>query len=147
MKKIIRIPLIVVLIFSLVLVKAFETELFYDPLINFFQNDYLYSSIPKFDFVKLLWSLFLRYTLNSLISIGIIYLVFQKLDCVILVSKLYVGGFSILVLVYSFLLYNGFEGGYLFPFYIRRFLIHPLFLLLLLAALFYEKMVDVEPVL
>lgn len=145
MRKIIKYSIIIVLLFSLVLVRAFEEELFYDPFIDFFRNDYLYTSIPEFYYGKLMWNLFLRYSLNSIISIGIIYLVFQKLGYVILSMKLYVIGFVILGIAYSILLFTGFEKGYLLPFYIRRFLIHPLFLLLLLAALFYEKLVGVNP--
>jgi exosortase F-associated protein len=145
MKKRIRYPLIIVLLFSLVLVRAFENELFYDPFIVFFQNDYLYTSIPDFKYGELFWNLFLRYSLNSIISMGIIYLVFEKWGYVILSSKLYVGGFVLLAFAYLFLLFTDFEHGYLLPFYIRRFIIHPLFLLLLLAALFYEKLVGVKP--
>ena len=147
MRKRFRYPLIVLLLFSLVCVRAFESELFYDPFIIFFQNDYLYTSIPDFDFGKLFWNLFFRYSLNSIISIGIIYLVFEKLGYVVLVSKLYVSAFIILGFAYLLLLFTDFENGYLLPFYIRRFMIHPLFLLLLLAALFYEKLVGVKPTL
>lgn len=147
MRKIIRYALIVVLLCCLVLVRAYENELFYDPFILFFQNDYLYTSIPDFEYGRLVWNLVLRYSLNSIISMGIIYLIFEKLGYVLLSSKLYVYGFFILIIAYSILLFTGFEKGYLLPFYIRRFMIHPLFLLLLLAALYYEKLVGVKPVL
>ncbi|WP_152287110.1 exosortase F system-associated membrane protein [Flavicella marina] len=145
MKKTIRYFLVALLFLALVLVRAFETELFYDPFIVFFQNDYLYTSIPQFDFGKLILNLCYRYTLNSIISIAIIYLVFEKLGYVILASKLYVYGFVMLTIVFSVLLYFDFSSGYLLPFYIRRFIIHPLFLLLLLAALFYEMLIGVKP--
>lgn len=131
----------------LVLVRAFEDQLFYDPFIAFFQNDYLYTNMPDYNVSQLFVNLFYRYTLNSVISVGIIYLVFDKLGYVILVSKLYVFAFFLLAIVYYFLLNEGFENGYLLPFYIRRFLVHPLFLLLLLAALYYEKLTGVEPTL
>lgn len=144
MRKRVRYPFIVLLLFSLILVRGFEAVLFYDPFIVFFQNDYLYTSIPDFEYGKLIWSLFLRYSLNSIISLGIIYLVFEKLGYVILASKLYIVGFLILVVAYSILLFTGFEKGYLLPFYIRRFIVHPLFLLLLLAALFYEKLLGAK---
>tara|TARA_B100000809_G_scaffold142735_1_gene140246 strand:+ start:19176 stop:19619 length:444 start_codon:yes stop_codon:yes gene_type:complete len=147
MKKRIKYPLLVVLFLSLVLVRAFENELFYDPFIVFFQNDYLYSSIPDFEFGRLFLSLAGRYFLNAVISIGIVYVVFEKMSYVSLSLKLYVIGFLILGIGYALLLRTGFEKGYLLPFYIRRFIIHPLFLLVLLAALFYEKLVGVKPVL
>ena len=142
-----RYVLIAILSACLVLIRAFEKELFYDPFIVFFQNDYLYTKMPDFDTSLLFVNLFFRYALNSLISIAIIYLVFKKLGYVILASKLYVFAFLLLSLVYYFLLMDGFENGYLLPFYIRRFLVHPLFLLLLLAALYYEKLTGTEPTL
>jgi exosortase F-associated protein len=147
MRKIVRYPLVVLLLFLLVLIRAFEEELFYDPFILFFQNDFLYTSIPDFKYGRLIWNLFLRYSLNSIISMGVIYFAFEKIGFVILSSKLYIYGFLILAVVYSVLLFTSFDKGYLLPFYVRRFLIHPLFLLLLLAALYYEKLVGVKPVL
>jgi exosortase F-associated protein len=147
MKKIFKYPLLVALFFSLVLVRAFENTLFYDPFIVFFQNDYLYSSIPDFEFGRLFLSLAGRYFLNAVISIGIVYVVFEKVGYVILALKLYFLGFVILAIAYAILLSTGFEKGYLLPFYVRRFIIHPLFLLILLAALFYEKLVGVRPTL
>ena len=147
MKKRIKYPLLVILFFSLVLIRAFESELFYDPFIVFFQNDYLYTAIPEFEYDKLFLSLAARFFLNSILSIGILYVVFEKLGYVVLAMKLYFFGFILLAIAYAVLLSSGFEKGYLLPFYIRRFLVHPLFLLLLLAALFYEKLVDVKPVL
>jgi len=147
MRKIIRYFLVFILLIALVLVRAYENEMFYDPFIVFFQNDYLYTSVPEFEYGRLIWDLFLRYSLNSIISLGIIYLVFEKLGYVILSAKLYVLGFVLLISAYTVLLSTGFEKGYLLPFYVRRFLIHPLFLLFLMAALFYEKIAGIKPTL
>jgi len=140
MRKIVKYPLLLLLFYSLILIRAYGEQLFYDPFIVFFKNDYLYSAIPEFEFVKLIYNIFVRYVLNSLISLGIIYIVFEKLNYLLLSIKLYILGFAILIIAYSILLGMGFEKGYLLPFYIRRFLIHPLFLLVLLAALYYDKL-------
>lgn len=139
--------LVFALFMALVFIRAFEDVLFYDPFVEFFQNEYLYSSIPEFEYDRLILDLFFRYCMNSVISLGIIYLVFEKLGYVILSAKLYVLGFVLLISAYAVLLSSNFENGYLLPFYIRRFLIHPLFLLLLMAALLYEKLVGVKPTL
>ena len=48
--------------------------------------------------------------------------------------------FVILITVFVILIKNNFESGYLLPFYIRRFIIHPLFLLILLPAFYYQKL-------
>ena len=140
MKKRYKYPALAILFSMLVLIRAFEGPLFYDPFIVFFQNDYLYTSIPEYDSIPLFVNMLYRYTMNSIISLGIVYFAFEKLGYVILATKLYTYGFFVLMLVYGYLLDTEFEHGYLLPFYIRRFIIHPLFLLLLLAALYYEKL-------
>jgi exosortase F-associated protein len=140
MKKRIRIILILLLLALLVLIRAFEKELFYDPLIIYFQNDYLYTSIPDVNVWKLVVDILFRYTLNSLITLGIIYLAFQKKKFVKFSGFFLMLAFMLLIVVFAFLLRNEFENGYLLPFYVRRFLIHPLFLLLLFPAFYYQKL-------
>lgn len=135
--------LTLLLLFSmLVLIRAFEDRLFYDPFVLYFQNDYLYAAMPQFQVGKLFLHLLFRYALNSLISLAILYVFFKKMGYVILSAKLYVLAFILLAPLYYYLLATGFEKGYLFPFYIRRFLIHPVFLLLLLVAWYYEERLE-----
>ncbi|WP_139958323.1 exosortase F system-associated membrane protein [Flavicella sediminum] len=140
-------PLLFLLFGLLVLVRAYEDALFYDPFIVYFQNDYLYTQMPEYKTGELFLNLGYRFFLNSMISLAIVYVAFEKIGYVILSSKLYLLAFFVLGVVYYILLANDFNNGYLLPFYIRRFIIHPLFLLLLLAALYYEKLTDVEPTL
>jgi exosortase F-associated protein len=140
MKKEIRIILILLLLALLVLIRAFEKELFYDPLIVYFQNDYLYTSIPDVNVWKLIVDILFRYTLNSLVTLGIIYLAFQKKKFVKFSGFFLMLAFMLLIVVFAFLLRNDFKNGYLLPFYVRRFLIHPLFLLLLFPAFYYQKL-------
>jgi exosortase F-associated protein len=147
MQKSVKYILIALLSICLILIRAFEETLFYDPFILYFQNDYLYTEIPDFDVSLLFVNLLYRYVLNAVISLGIIYLAFGKLGYVILAAKLYVVAFFILAITFCFLLGENFENGYLLPFYVRRFLVHPLFLLLLLAAFYYEKLTGTEPTL
>lgn len=140
MKKYIRYILIVILLVLLVLMRAFEKELFYDPLIIYFQNDYLYTEIPDVDIWKLVVDLLFRYTLNSLITLGVIHLAFQKKRYVKFAGFFLMLAFMLLIVIFVFLLREEFKNGYLLPFYIRRFLIHPLFLLLLFPAFYYQKL-------
>ena len=121
-------------------IRAFEGDLFYDPLITYFQNDYLYSSMPEVNIWKLVIDVLFRYTLNSLITLAIIYVAFDKKRYVKFAGFFMVLAFIILIVVFVFLLKNEFESGYLFPFYVRRFLIHPLFLILLFPAFYYMKL-------
>ena len=140
MSKSIRYIFVGILFLLLFVVRGFATDLFYDPLIEYFQNDYLYTTIPEINTWHLVVDLLFRYTLNSLISLGIIWLLFQRKDYVKLSGFFLMVAFMVLIIVFVFLLKDKFESGYLLPFYIRRFIIHPLFLLLLLPAFYYQKL-------
>lgn len=129
-----------VLIILLILVRAFESKLFYDPLIAYFKNDYLHKPMPKLDNWKLVVDLFLRYSINSLLTIGVIWFLFKKKDILKFSGFFLMTAFMILILVFFFLMRDEFNSGYLLPFYVRRFLIHPLFLLLLLPAFYYQRL-------
>jgi exosortase F-associated protein len=139
MKKALKYILLVLLISLLFLIRAFESDLFYDPLINYFQNDYLYSSMPAVNNWELVVHLLLRYTLNSVITLGIIFVVFNKKRFVKFAGFFLMLAFILLITVFVFLLRDEFKHGYLLPFYIRRFLIHPLFLFILFPTFYYMK--------
>ncbi len=139
MSRFMRIVLIIGLFMVLILIRAYGTSLFYDPFIVYFQHDYLYSQMPEYDTLKLFLNLFLRYFLNTIISLVIIYLAFQKKGLVRFSIRFYTAAFLVLGLVYFLLLQVGFENGHLFGFYVRRFLIHPVFVLILLPAFYYQK--------
>ena len=139
-----RILIILLLFVLLVLVRGFANELFYDPFIVYFVDDYLHKPIPVFSGSKLLVDLFYRYTLNSFISLIIIYVAFQNRSFVIFSIKFYIIAFIILVITYFIILKGELTNGYLFAFYIRRFIIHPLFVLLLLPAFYYKQLTSKE---
>lgn len=139
MKKTIRIIITVLLIVLLFLVRAFEEQLFYDPLNRYFQNDYLYKKIPSLDRWNLLLHLFYRYIINSLISLAIIHFVFRNKKIIKFSQLFFTISFLVLIVAFFFSLRNNLEGGYIFTFYIRRFLIQPLFLLILLPAFYFHK--------
>lgn len=139
-----RIVIILGLFFALVLVRAFEQQLFYDPFIEYFWIDYLSEPIPVFSGSKLLVSLIFRYSLNTIISLFIIYIAFQNKSFVIFSVKFYMIAFVILGITFFIILKGELAHGYLFAFYIRRFLIHPLFVLLLLPAFYYKQLTTRE---
>ena len=61
---------------------------------------------------------------------------FQPIDC----NPVIFNAFLILGLLFWVLLNYELSLGYRLTFYIRRFLIHPLFLLILLPAFYYQKL-------
>ena len=139
MNKSVRIISTIFLFGLLFLVRAYEADLFYDPLIIYFQNDYLYKEIPEIDSWHLVVDMLFRYTINSLISLGIIYMIFKKKKYIKFAGFLFMFSFMIMIFAFSLFLRTNFESGYLFPFYIRRFIVHPILLLVLLPAFFYHK--------
>ena len=122
------------------LIRAYDTHLFYDPLSEYFKNDYLYKYIYNIDVWRLVKNMLFRYTLNSLISLGIIWVLFERKDYLKFSGFFLMLAFIILIILFVILLRDDFESGYLLIFYIRRFIIHPLFLLLLLPAFYYQKL-------
>lgn len=139
-----RIIVILILFFMLVLVRAFENSLFYDPFILYFKNDYLNKPIPFFSGRNLLLSMSFRYVLNTIISLLIIYVAFENKDFVKFSLKFYVFAFIVFMVTYLIILKGELAQGYLFAFYIRRFIIHPLFVLLLLPAFYYKQLTSKE---
>jgi len=139
MKKRYKIILIGFMVLLLAAIRFFEDSLFYDPLITFFKSDYLLGIIPPMNMAELMIHLSIRYALNSAISLGIIYIAFQNRSMlkfsVILYALLYLGAVS----AFIFLVLNIEREHYLALFYVRRFLIHPLFLLILLPAFYYYR--------
>lgn len=139
MNKYIKIILALILFSLFFVVRAFESQLFYDPLLEYFKNDYLYKPIYDMDVPCLTLNLLFRYTLNSLISLGLIWVLFKRSDYLKFSVYFLILAFTFLIIVFMLLLRDNLESGYLLLFYIRRFIIHPLFLLLLLPAFYYQK--------
>lgn len=140
MDKVIRWFLVFILFILLVLVRAFEAKLFYDPLILHFRHHYLYESLPEFNTLKLFFFVFLRYLLNMIISLGIIYVIFKNKRLIKFSIKFYSVAFFVMSLVYYVLLHTDIINDQWLTFYVRRFLIHPLFVLILIPAFYYQKM-------
>lgn len=140
MKNFLKITGIVVLAGLLVLIRAYEDTMFYDPLLEFFKMDYKSQPLPEMDTFALQTGIVLRFLLNTLISFAILWLVFKDKDIIKLSAILYCLLFVVLFLAFSFIIFTS-EGsnGHLILFYIRRFLIQPLFLLILLPAFYFQK--------
>lgn len=124
----------------LALVRFFENELFYDPYLVFFQNDYLYLDSPRREVAKLVLSTSFRYLINTVISLGILYLFFKDRSIVKFSVIVYTISYFILVALFLYFVLNPKQEDYYVFFNIRRFLIQPLLLLLLLPAFYYQRL-------
>lgn len=140
MSNIVKMVGLLVLFGMLILIRAFENELFYDPYLTFFKNDYLYIDNPRREVFKLTLYTALRYFLNSIISLGIIYIFFKDRSVVKFSALIYGVSFLFLLLFFLYFVINPKQEDYYIFFNIRRFLIQPLLLLLLLPAFYYHKL-------
>ena len=139
MKRFVKIIVLLFLVFLLIMIRHFEDSLFYDPLLSFFKSDYSNSTIPLLNSAKLFANVTLRFVLNTLISLAILWVVFKDRGIINLSGFLYLVFFIVLILVYSYLLFYSETESFLFLFYVRRFLIQPIFLLVLLPAFYFQK--------
>lgn len=140
MPKSLKYILLFVLVGLLILIRFFEDSLFYDPYLTFFQNDYLYLDSPRREVIKLVGFTTLRYVLNSVISLGILYVVFKDKSIVKFSAIVYGIAFVILIILFLYFVANPKQEDYYLFFNIRRFLIQPLLLILLLPAFYYHKL-------
>lgn len=125
---------------GLVLIRYFETRLFYDPLLAFFKTEHLEQRLPNFEFWKLMGFITLRFWINSILSLIIIKVIFKDKNIVRFSALLYFIFFLVLSVLFVFLLYSS-PDNYLPLFYVRRFLIQPILVLLLVPAFyFYNKL-------
>lgn len=127
------------LVVLLVLVRAFENQLFYDPFLDFFKKDFAKLRLPSFDSSQLFLGLLFRYTLNTVISLGIIYVIFKDVAMVKFAFVLYYFFFMILIVAFFYIVYFANENSNWVLFYVRRFLIQPIFVLLFVPGFYYQK--------
>lgn len=124
----------------LLLIRAYEDVLFYDPLLDFFKGDYKNLPLPDLDLLKLNFGVVFRYVLNTGISLGILWFIFKDSEIIKLSILLYVVLFVLLLLIFNYILYTSDGVQNQLPlFYVRRFLIQPVFLLVLLPAFYFQK--------
>src|SRR5690554_2969084 len=96
MNKILKLIWFSVLIGLLILIRVFEDKLFYDPYLLFFKNDYLYIDSPRREIFKLAAYTSLRYVMNSIISLAILFVLFKDKSII---------KFSTLIFVVAYILF------------------------------------------
>lgn len=137
-----KIVLIFIGLILLICVRAFESDLFYDPFISFYKSEYFHKALPNLDISRLLINIVLRFAVNAVLSLLILFLLFTDVNILKVSVYLYLGiGVVLLVVFYCYLTcYN--SPDYLVLFYIRRFLIQPVLLVLFVPAFYYQKKIN-----
>ena len=127
----------IVLILLLGLIRNFEGQLFYDPLLQFFKGDYQNEVLPDYVSWRLYGNYLLRYVLNTMVSLASLYVIFKKREIIKIAIMLYLF-FVVLLLIALYCAVN-FQDNMLIVFYIRRFIIQPIFLLLFVPGFYYQE--------
>lgn len=140
MPKLTRYILVFILILVLMAIRGFEGVLFYDPYLTFFENDYLYIDNPRREVAKLVLFTSLRYLLNTLASLGILYLIYNDKIMIKFSVVLYALAYVLLLIPFLYFVINPRQEDYYLFFNVRRFLIQPIGLILLLPAFYYYKL-------
>lgn len=124
---------------GLVGVRMLEDAIFYDPFLNYFHEANKNISLPQFEWGKLILSHLFRFILNLFFSCIIIHFLFKNKEWTMQGAVLITVIFAITFPIYLYCIYNQFEIGYLLSFYMRRFVIQPLILLLVVPLFYYRK--------
>ncbi|WP_179317874.1 exosortase F system-associated membrane protein [Winogradskyella undariae] len=140
MGKFVKLLLVGVLVLLLIVIRAFEDVFFYDPYLTFFENDYLYLDSPRREIAKLVLFTTLRFLLNTIISLGILFVVFRDISIIKFSILIYCIAYVVLLIPFLYFVINPHQDDYYLFFNIRRFLIQPIGLILLLPAFYYYKL-------
>lgn len=122
-------------------VRILEDQIFYDPLLNYFHEGNKNISFPEFEWGKLIISHIFRFVLNLFFSCVIIHFLFKNKEWTVQGAVLISIIFVITFPIYLYCISDRFDIGYLFSFYMRRFVIQPLILLLIVPLFYYRKQI------
>lgn len=127
----------VLIIFCFGLVRAFEKTLFYDPFLVYFESTFKDQPLPEVDLFKLFYNLLFRFALNTVLSLILIFTLFKDKGVLNFSAFLYLF-FGIVLFVMFFIILCYYPENTWFLFYIRRFIIQPIFVLLFIPAFYYQ---------
>ncbi|MCD9618750.1 exosortase F system-associated membrane protein [Chryseobacterium gleum] len=124
---------------GLIGVRILEGIIFYDPFLDYFHEANKNIDFPAFEWGKLIAGHVFRFILNLFFSCLIIYGLFKNKGWTIQGAIMMTVVFAITLPIYLYCIHDRFEVGYLFSFYMRRFVIQPLIILLIVPMFYYRK--------
>lgn len=131
--------LVIAGIFGLISVRMLEDKIFYDPFLDYFHTANKHAQFPDFEWIKLILNYLFRFLLNLIFSGIIVHFIFNNKKWTVQAVILMLIVFAITFPIYLYCISTKFEIGYLFSFYMRRFVIQPLILLLIIPLFYYRK--------
>ncbi len=139
MNPFLKMGLIALLVCLLVLIRLYEYRFFYDPFMYFFEQAFRSTGDLHFP-PRMFFNVFLRFLLNTVISLAILYVAFRSWGIIKFAGIIYALFFLVLFPVFFYLMQNVEPEEYLAAFYVRRFLAHPVLILILLPAFYYYRL-------
>jgi len=127
--------LLAVTIFAMI--RYFEKTLFYDPLLYYFKGDYKQKAFPDIDLLKWSFHTFVRFFLNTLVSLFLVWIFFRSKEIIRLLMVIYALFFVVLMSLLSVLIVSESPSTMLL-FYCRRFLIQPVLVMLFIPAIYFH---------
>ena len=126
---------------GLIGIRMVESEIFYDPFLAYFHQANKQIPIPDVVWSKLIFNHLFRTFLNIFFSAIVLQGFFNNKKWTIQGILLMLLVFVITFPIYLYCLHTKLEVGYLFTFYMRRFVIQPIILLLIIPLFYYRKMI------
>lgn len=139
MNGVFKVIIILGLVGVLALIRVYEYRYFYDPFMYFFERAYQSGDTIDFTF-QMFFNVFLRFMLNTLVSLLILWVAFRSWGIIKFSTLVYAAFFVVLFPLFVYLMNNVQPQEYLAAFYVRRFLAHPLLILILLPAFYYYRL-------
>lgn len=129
----------VLLIIGIVLIRYFEVPLFQDSLNDYFHSDFQNIPIPDIGLWETVVSTSLRFLMNMVLSLWILWFLYKSEDYINASLWVYLFAFIILIIAFIALMQLNGQWVKMALFYVRRFLIHPLLLFILVAGCYFLK--------
>lgn len=139
MKAVIKIAILLALVGILSLVRLYEYRFFYDPFMYFFERAFQSGETIHYTF-EMFFNIFLRFLLNTIVSLLMLWVAFKSRGIIKFAGLIYAGFFLVLFPLFIYLMHHVQPEDYLAAFYVRRFLAHPLLILILLPAFYYYRL-------
>lgn len=130
------------IIMGFAVIRFYESTLFYDPLLAYYKNNFQELQLPTFDNFKIAIYFILRYFMNTFLSLLLLWTLFKDMDMLRFSAYLYVFLLIFLLLSFFIVLYFYNNQAKMILFYIRRFIIQPIFILIFLPGFWYQKKLD-----
>jgi exosortase F-associated protein len=127
----------IIIIFCFGLIRAFEKSLFYDPFLVYFESTFKGLPLPDVNLFKLFYNLLFRFALNTILSLVLIYTLFKDKGILNFSAFLYLF-FGLILFIMFFIILRYFPENSWLLFYVRRFIIQPIFVLLFIPAFYYQ---------